>query len=329
MFNSDLMNRIVFCLSLVIASFVVMPAHGQSFLEKMAEKAAKKAEAAAEKKAEEEAEKKLDEAFEKAEKSMEGEKKSELTQSESFDLNALMKKAGVSSEPATFEDSYTFQSSITMNLKTYAKDGKVKSDGVMKIYANAGEKSFAYEFVSGEVEAKAKNEKGIIIMDFKNEASIILSDDNGKKTGIVYGGNGFMDASSWEDEEGDDVLEEGSVEEYNPNLTKTGRTKTILGYKCEEYRYEDETSVANSWITKDVDWNSKDFMTTMFRSSMYSNGVWGGFLMESESVDKTDGEKNTYTVVDINKSKNTTFPMSSYEITNVGTIQMPQDVGKE
>ncbi|MCU4176066.1 DUF4412 domain-containing protein [Carboxylicivirga sp. N1Y90] len=323
------MNRIVFCLSLFIASLIVVPAHGQSFLEKMAEKAAKKAEAAAEKKAEKEAEKKLDEAFEKAEKSMEDEKKTESSQSESFDLNALMKKAGVSSEPATFEDSYTFQSSITMNMKTYSKEGTLKSDGVMKIYANAGDKSFAYEFVSGELESKTKNDKGIIIMDFKNEASIILSDDNGKKTGVVYGGNGFMDASSWEDEESNDVFDEGEVEEYNPHLTKTGRTKTILGYKCEEYRYEDENSEANSWITKDVDWNSKDFMTTMFRSSMYSNGVWGGFLMESESVDKADGEKHTYTVVDINQSKNTTFPMSSYEITNVGTIQLPEDIGKE
>jgi len=322
------MNRIVFCLGLVFVSFVVMPAHSQSFLEKMAEKAAKKAEAAAQKKAEEEAEKKMDEAFEKTEKSMESETKEEPPQSDSFDLNEIMGKMGVSSEPAIFEDSYSFQSSITMNMKSYTKDGVLKSDGIIKIYTNSGNKTFAYEFVSGEVEGNKQDQNGLFIMDVKNESSIILSDEEGKKTGVVYGGKGMMDESLWLDES-DGMEGDESMEAFNPNLKKTGRTKKILGYECEEYEYEDEESFANTWITKEVDWNSKDFMTTMFRSSMYSNGIWGGFLMESKSINKVDGEKNTYSVVDINKANASTFSISDYEITNIGSMKMPQGMEEE
>lgn len=317
------MNKVIFYLSLILASFFVTPVYGQSFLEKMAEKAAKKAEAAAQKKAEEEAEKKMDESFEKAEKNISNEESAKAEEEEDLDLNALMGKMGVSSQPAIFEDRYSFQSSITMDLKTFSKDGKLKNEGLIKIYANAGEKSFAYEFVSGELGGNARNEKGIIIMDFINESSIILSNDNGKKTGVVYGGNNFMDNDSWGDDE--EIKNNDSFETLNPNLKKTGKTKVIIGYKSEEYLYDDESSKATIWITGEIDWNSKDIMTSMFRSSMYSHGIWGGFLMESESVEKGDGDRNTYKVIDINNSKKKTFSMAEYEITNVGTFQMPQE----
>ncbi len=334
------MKKTIFYLTLLIASFIVVPAQGQSFLEKMAKKAAKKAEEMAEKKAKEKAEKEidkqLDKAFEEVEKSMSGnENADEMNEDDpSYYGENLSKWAdkmaglGYSSEPVPIEDVYSFSSSITMHMKTFNKEGTLKTDGIIKIYANEGDRTYAYEFVSGEVQDKDDMQKGIIIMDAKNNASIILNDEEEKKTGVVYGGKGFMDESLYEeDDEAIDDMDD--VNYVDPRVTKTGRTKSILGYKCEEYKYKDEEGEADAWITKEMDWDSEDFMTTMFRSSMYSNGIWGGFLMASEGVQYANGEKSIFEIVDINKGSKSTFSLSQYEITNIGSFQVPQGSDNE
>lgn len=324
------MKKTIFLLTFLLGAAFIMPASGQSFLEKMAKKAAEKTEKKAQEKAEKKADEQIDKGLNAAEESLEGkqepEKKKQAKEADRQKAIAdMMSKMGMTGEPVNVEDAYSFKSSITMNIKNYKSNGELNSDGTIILLATPGEQNFAYEFVDGKIQAGAQKQKGIIIMDYKNEATIILNTEKGKKTGIVYGLKGFMDESQWEDEEAMDEATPPDSPFQNPNLKKTGRTKSILGYKCEEYRYEDEFDVTNYWITKDYKWDSKDFMSGVFKSSYYSHGMPWGFMMESESMDKETGEKSIYVVKDIDKNANKNFDLSAYEITNVGSFNMPTE----
>ena len=305
----------------LIAVFTTQGIQAQSFLEKMAKKAAEKAEKKAEQKTEDEMDKKLDQLFEEAFENGDAESEGDVDASAKWaEKLAAMGYAG---EPVDIEDSYSFTSSITMHIESIDKEGKTSSNGDIKIYNNADDQFFAYEFISNETQSSPDQQKGLIIMDMKNQASIILNDD--EKSGIVYGVDGLMDGSMYEGEEENEEEMPEDMDNLDSRLTKTGNTKTILGYRCDEYKYKDEESEGLVYITKDVDWNSEDFMTTIFKSSMYSNGVFNGFMMASEHVNLNDGEKSTYEVTDISKNDKSEFQMSDYQLTNIGSFKIPEE----
>lgn len=322
--NSFFMKTFVLTAAFLTAVLFAQSAHAQSFLEKMAKKAAQKAEEKTEQQVEKEMEKQLEKAFEEAEKADAGdEKESKDYEGDISKWAEKMAALGYSGESVPIEDAYTFTSSITMNLKTFDNEGNVSSDGIIKIYTNTGDETFAYEFISGELQGQDQMQKGIIIMDVKNQASIILNNEEGKRTGVVYGAKGLL--ADIPDEDGEQDVEMPENTDYlDPRITKTGRIKDILGYQCEEYKYKDEESEGMAWITKEIEWDSEDFMMTMFKTSMYSHGIFGGFLMASETVDFAEGEKTTYEVMEINKKDNSSFVMSDYQVTNLGSFKMPE-----
>ena len=70
---------------------------------------------------------------------------------------------------------------------------------------------------------------------------------SGEKTGFAVG----LDETQLESIE--ESYEESEEVEANPyNIKKTGKTKKILGYKCEEYQTEDENSIVSIWSTDDL-----------------------------------------------------------------------------
>ncbi len=328
-----MIKKILYVLGIAIV-FISIPANSQSFLEKMAKKAQKKAEQEASKKADKKAEEKMDKEIEKAfdniekqsEKEQKKESKDNNQQSTNQKLNDFIGNMGVSSTPVPIEESYTFNSSVTMNLKSYDKDGKLDNDGNMISYFIAGQNCIAYEFIDGNIKTSQKEQTGTFILDYNNKATIILSEDNGEKTGIAYGLGDMANDDDWKKaiEDNPELNKKEETDMINPHLKKTGKTKSILGYKCEEYIYNDEDVSSTFWITKEVSWNNKDLMSNIFSASIYSYGTPNGFLMESISINKETGEKNIYTITDINKNANKTFDVSQYQITNIGSMKMQQ-----
>ncbi|WP_439182962.1 DUF4412 domain-containing protein [Carboxylicivirga taeanensis] len=313
------MRKIGFLVFILFLAFTFQEATCQSFIEKMAKKAAKKAEKKTEEKVEKETEKQLDSLMKGLEPG------DEADESGDYEYNMTvwaerMAAMGYSGDPVPIEDAYAFTSSMTMKMNTYDPNGKMESDGVVKIYSNPGAKTFAYAFVSGNLQGHNEQGKGMIIMDMENKATIIINDEEGEKTGLVYGGEGMADGSWYADELSN---EEDEHEDTAAKITKTGRTKTILGYRCEEYQFKDENSEGWAWITRDLDWKSDDFMSSIFKSSESGHGILGGFLMASEQVDLHDGEKSTFTVTEINKKEQASFTMSDYQLTNLGAIKIP------
>ena len=305
------------------------PVQAQGFLKKMANKALKKTEEKAEQRAEDKMDQQIDKGLDKLEDSIEknqkrdsvGEVSREAKQQER--MQRMMKSMGMSGEPVPVEKNYDFQYATTMVIKSYKKDGSLASDGTMVTFMNPGRHNFAYEFTGGDMESGSKG-KGVYIFDYKNKATIILSDQDGKHTGLVYGLDLMANIDSLYDANKEMETNPADMSTLNPNLKKTGRTKNIAGYKCEEYVYEDEADRADFWVTRDVKLQTRDLMSAVFKSAMYSNGMPWGFLMESESLDKQTGEKSVLTVTDVNQNANKKFDLSQYQITNMGSFKMPQ-----
>ena len=335
------MNKKILTIVLIaFASFTAtQQISGQSLLERMAKHAKKKAEQEAEKRANEKIDKQIDKTFNAIEKKYSKEEKkdehhpaktTEGNNQESVNhnqaLNEMMKNMGMSSTPLTLDDNYDFTSSVSMNFKTYAKDGSLESNGDMVSYYNTGKDYIAYEFKDGDIK-NANNEKtGFFILDFRNKATIILGNDNGENSGIAYGLGNMINKEEFNAETKDNPQFKKNNEKYeenNPYLKKTGRTKTIAGYKCEEYTYETEDVSSRFWITHDLEWNYKDLMRYTFTSSIYSYAGTNGFLMESETIDKKTGEKMLFQVTDINNNISKDINLSQYKITNLGNMNIP------
>jgi len=329
-------------------AFISIPVTGQSMLERMAkhaeQKAKKEAEKRAEKKANEKVDKEIEKSFDNLEKKFTKEQKSEQKQDHKQEvknnnqgtsgdddpskaLNNLMSQMGVSSTPVPIDNNYSFNSSVTMNFKSYGSNGKLENDGNMVSYFNSTQKNIAYEFIDGNIKTSQKDKTGTFIIDYINKATIILSDENGEKTGLVYGLGSMVNEADWDKAMEDDPQfknKDKNNEIANPYFKKTGNSKSILGYHCEEFKYEDEEISSTYWITKDVNWNNRKLMSNIFAASIYSYGSPNGFLMESKSLDKNSGEKSEYSVTDINKSANKTFDVSQYQMTNIGSMKIPQ-----
>jgi hypothetical protein len=235
-----------------------------------------------------------------------------------------MKGIGMSGEPVPINDAYSFDSRLQMHIESYNGKGKKESDGDFITYLSSKEKNFAYEFVGGDMKEQGK---GLFIMDLGNKAMIILSEEGDKRSGIVYGfdveglqGDTY-DPDALKDLGNDDV----PTLAMNPHVSRTGRTKTIEGYKCEEYRYDDpeETAKASFWISKDVNLVTRDLMGTLLKSATYSRGMPFGFVMESEAEDTKTGDRTLMRVTDIDTQANKQFSMGGYQITNLGSMKIP------
>jgi hypothetical protein len=177
----------------------------------------------------------------------------------------------------------------------------------------------AYQVVSGDI---GNPGQGMFIIDAENGATIILSEEKGEKTGIVYGMGAFF-SSIGETYEEENLAETPEAYLANPNVKKTGRTKTIAGYKCEEYKFTDEETESEVWITQDLKMNTQDFFSTLFKTNLYARGVPWGYMMEATSLDKESGDKSIMQVTRVDANSNKRFNMADYQITNLGSFTMP------
>lgn len=234
-----------FSLLILFAAFFTQPAHSQKLLKKLQEKVQerveKKVEDRANKKVDEVIDKQLDkieESLENAERNNSGSKSSSSDREREERIQNILKGIGVSGEPVPVADSYNFNHLIQMHVESFDNSGKKESEGEFITHLSTDSKSMAYQVVSGNMGSPGQ---GMFIIDAENGATIILNEEKGEKTGIVYGMGAFFSSigEAYEEE-----TQEETPEAYlaNPNVKKNGRTKTIAGYKCDEYRYSDEES---------------------------------------------------------------------------------------
>jgi hypothetical protein len=181
-----------------------------------------------------------------------------------------------------YENNYSFDAYIQMEITNYKKNGKLDDQVVYDNYLHKQAADYAMEF-------KDKDVTSTIIFDSKNSAMLILTDSEGEKTGFAT----TIDTEAvvdWAEEYAEE--NEADMDDYRP--VKTGRTKVILGYSCDEYLVEDEGSEFRMWVAEKLgdelrkEWmGNQQTFGNMFTHAYAMNGMVLEYDVLEENGKKT------------------------------------------
>lgn len=154
--------------------------------------------------------------------------------------------------------------------------------------------------------------KTVIIFDAENNSVLMLTEGGGEKTGFAFAVN--PDAF-------EALAEEiGQTDEPFENF-KTGKTKSILGYSCDEYLVPQDESETRIWVSEEL---GKKLGKAMLNNQRLFSGAFtfasalNGMVMEYSFTDKVN-EKTTsmkVTKVDLNASQK--ISTQGYNIMSMG-----------
>jgi hypothetical protein len=118
-----------------------------------------------------------------------------------------------------------------------------------------------------------------MVMDAENKCFIALTDMNDTKMGII---SQMSDSAQ--------TQPDGKPAKNTPtNFTKTGNTKVIAGYKCDEYTYTDSEikSSGKVWFTKDANLkiDKRGWQRTGMGAYYGYAGFEGGIILANEAYD--------------------------------------------
>lgn len=213
-------------------------------------------------------------------------------------------------QPAPTESDYSFTGYMVMEVTSTDKKGKAE-DPVHIQYLLSSNTEFMGMALA---DPKQPETTTTTIMDTKNQAMVILLEDKGEKSSMAMKLD-FDKVQGMVDEEAEEQLEQP-----NYKITKTGNSKTILGYTCEEYLVTTEDGEGKYWVTEEpIDGvsmfspqsNPMVSSKTIERySSMFSNAPKGTF-MEMIFTDK-EGAVTDMKVVELETDSPRKFQMSDY-----------------
>ena len=213
------------------------------------------------------------------------------------------------------EDSYSFQTITTMEVRSRDKNGKEEPPFIADMHFSDDGTYTGTKFSSQEME---KQEGDLfIIYDFTNEAMVMLMENEDNKFSFGYKWDQYImeDDSIAQDETNWDELEEWRGYEKIGN-------KNIMGYACDGYRSESDDETVEVWVTRDAGLG----MTQLFKAHTNAKQMRGkvpdeypyGMVMEMKNENHNSGEQVTMTVTDIKKNENITYTMADYPPMSLG-----------
>ncbi len=230
-------------------------------------------------------------------------------------MNTILSGLGITGT-TNAKDSYNFDAFIEMTITNYDTKGKEGESGKYISYIDADSPDYAIAFADDD-----KEEEMLMIFDTENQLMLTLINSDGEKTGFAVA---YTEDQIEAIKEGSEVEENDSeVESDSYDVKKTGKTKKILGYKCEEYVTEDENSMVSIWVTDDLGKNiDKAFMKNSNFSGLFMYAHYtDGFVMEYVIEEKDDHEKTVMTVTDIDVKNETRIKTTGYTIMNTGALE--------
>ncbi len=222
-----------------------------------------------------------------------------------LDMEKIMAGLG---ENVPTESQYDFAGYGVMEMNYVDEKGKTQDPVNLKAYMATGTGYTAMEFSDPKEPASITT----MIFDMKNEATILLMDNEGTKNSLAY----KLDFDDIQESTTDSV----SLEPKDFTIEKTGKTKTILGYSCEEYFIKTEDGEGFYWVTKEPIggyisfWSQNSPFTSSQTQEKYSkqfkNAPEGNFMEMYWTA--TDGSKMDMKVIEIEATKAKTFQMADY-----------------
>ncbi len=226
-------------------------------------------------------------------------------------LNQMMMGSG--SENIPIEDSYAFDTRVTYELTTEYKDKPNVVDYEMWFPENDGYMATKVK-TSPNSNTKEDMPSSILsILDDNNQAMIILMEE--QKIAQLLSMSKIKEIAVEED------ITESANTEFE-SIQRTGKTKKILGYNCEEFSSQNETNKFSFWITKDLELFQKNMFFNISRSlggNTFDNIPENakGFMMEMHFENLSNMEKGTMKVINIENTKKIIM-MNDYQLMSLG-----------
>ncbi len=224
-----------------------------------------------------------------------------------------MSKLGVGKVTAKYDENYSFKGMMQMKTEIFDKG---KPAGIMDvdIWFDAANGNIGMESQTSSDDA-GQPLSATSIVDSKNMVMITWAVTEGGTTGMIM---------TVPDSLISDTGEEVTATEDAVTVRKTGGTKTICGYRCDEYEVteEDGKMVSNVWATDDLKLpgNKKLMGNQQGMPRGYGQGKVKGAILASETYEKGKlTTKSEVTKVDLNATH-------SISLAGVSLIQM--DMGK-
>jgi hypothetical protein len=218
-----------------------------------------------------------------------------------FSDEAVMSVLGLT-DNVPYDADYSFDAYIQMEISNYKKNGKLDDQVVYDNYMHKEDADYAMEFKDGD-------DKSTMIYDTGNKAMLIMTDSDGEKSGFA----------TTIDPEAMAQRSEANVDESDvapPNFKKTGNTKKILGYSCDEYLVEDEESEVHMWVSEKLgkemqkEWmNNQQTFGAMFMHAYAINGM----VMEYDILQE-DGDKTIMVITKIDLNHDHSVSTEGYTI---------------
>ena len=226
-----------------------------------------------------------------------------------YDYGKMMESINMNVET---EDSYSFTGYTDMEISGTNEKGKPIDPTMFRTFIDPEGQSWGIELESDDKDLK----RTVMIFDNHHQATIMLMESNeGEKSRLAYG----MDWSKMM-EAGTDETAETMDETFN--FEKTGNTKTILGYTCDEYVTDTETYNATYWVSREPVtgytsyWSRNNFLFNQQMKKKYSDyldKLPEGDMMEMTYSSKKDDNVTIMKIIDINTSTQNEFVMADYK----------------
>lgn len=218
---------------------------------------------------------------------------SDQESSGNFNLGEMM-EAAINRKPVEYESSYAFKLTTVMEMIT-------EQSKPMKMTTSYGDTAYFVQMQQGTS----------IITDFKNDAMITLNEDKKTAQALSMSLMRAFDKGNQETE---------TTNSDNISIKKTGKTKTIRGYRCEQYLISDTDFTSEGWFTKEVNFNFASYaksMSELFKSNSSQAIVQGniGFPIEMTSVTK-EGDKVTVKILEIQENEKN-INLTNYKVSQL------------
>ncbi len=249
----------------------------------------------------------VDQAFNKVSSLFKRKKKDKKSTSQSSESTKQAPESPSQAPPSIFgnadvktADSYQFDIIVSVNTKTIKKSGKVKDNIDFDwMLSKQGD-------LFGIASFDKKQGKTTIIIDSDNK--VMLSVMEKEKKAMVF---------NIKDNEDNDKIEDDS----DVTIKKTGRTKKILGYSCDEYSMDSEDMTGTFWLTTQI--KMFDLSKIPKRMKKYNKNSWSknnlnGLMMESTMTEKGKKGKTFETIATKVDKSGRFFKMSNYEVMSLG-----------
>jgi hypothetical protein len=215
-----------------------------------------------------------------------------------------------------YDDEYKFTGRIYMQMETYDKKDVMKSD--YYTYYNSNTLNAGIEMLPVDTKQGDKNVPTIFLYDNDNKCFMMLLENSGSKTGMIstLPSDSAMAAQA--------KNQKGANPE-KATITKTGNSRVIAGYKCDEYKIvdPDKDGYSNVWMTKDVKMKADKKYWGKSGMPTYYNypGFEGSMMLAMESFDKNNKTTMKMETKEINDKY-------SHSISTVGITFMKMNFGQ-